>query len=662
MSKTKHTKVSKQVNTQIITDNRQSSLSMRRAWSVIPYLIGIVALLYYVNSISGAYVMDDAIVISENQYTVQGFKGLKGIFGHDTFYGFFKEEGKGHLVEGGRYRPLSLALFAVEGQIFGFYPIVFHVMNILYFALTCMLLFYVIKNLMRRRLGEERALIIAFFSALIFAIHPIHTEVVANIKGRDEIMACMLGLLGMMQYLKSIETNKLLPSILASCFWFLALLSKENGIVFIALTPLAAWFFYDASIRKLLKTMALPILMVIAYLVIRYAVLGSAPKAGPIMELMNNPFLYWETNGYLPVSLSIKMATIAVTMLKYIALLCFPHPLTSDYYPKQIALATWSDWKAILGMLLYVAAIIICIVRFKRKEVVVYGILFYLIALFPMSNIPFPVGTLMSERFLFIPSIGFVLIVSWLIDRYIVKGSLNYRINLVLVAIILILGIKTVARNKDWSDNYTLFTTDVQVSDKSAKMLNAAGGVLLDSSVHVEKPEVKREMVERAQQYLLKAIEIHPAYANAYLLLGNSYVYQNNYEKALEYYQFALKYNPDFRDARSNMAKMYKEMGRKAGEVEGNLPKAKEMLQKSLEIDAKDPETNRLMGVATGMSGQAREAIKYFQAALDAKPDDAFYMFDLGSAYANVGDMEKANYYHSEAIRKDPSLQKRLNK
>jgi hypothetical protein len=95
-----------------------------------------------------------------------------------------------------------------------------------------------------------------------------------------------------------------------------------------------------------------------------------------------------------------------------------------------------------------------------------------------MSNIPFPVGTLMSERFLFIPSIGFVLIVSWLIDRYIVKGSLNYRINLVLVAIILILGIKTVARNKDWSDNYTLFTTDVQVSDKSAKMLNAAGGVL----------------------------------------------------------------------------------------------------------------------------------------------------------------------------------------
>lgn len=76
MSKTKHTKVSKQVNSQIITDNRQSSLSMRRAWSVIPYLIGIVALLYYVNSISGDYVMDDAIVISENQYTVQGFKGL----------------------------------------------------------------------------------------------------------------------------------------------------------------------------------------------------------------------------------------------------------------------------------------------------------------------------------------------------------------------------------------------------------------------------------------------------------------------------------------------------------------------------------------------------------------------------------------------------------
>ncbi len=662
MSKTKHTKASIKVNTPKLPDNRHSSSSLHRIWFVIPYLIGVVAVLYYANSISGAYVMDDAIVISENQYTVQGINGLKGIFGHDTFYGFFKEEGKGHLVEGGRYRPLSLALFAVEGQIFGFYPTVFHVMNILYFALTCMVLFYLIQSIMKRRLGEERALIIAFFSALIFAVHPIHTEVVANIKGRDEIMACLLGLLGMLQYLKSIETNKLLPSILASCLWFLALLSKENGIVFIALTPLAAWFFYDTSISKIAKSMILPILMLLMYLIVRYSILGSSPKVGPIMELMNNPFLQWETNGYLPVALSIKVATIAVTMLKYFVLLCFPHPLTSDYYPKQIALATWSDWKAILGLLLYVGAIVMCVVRLKRKEVVIYGILFYLIALFPMSNIPFPVGTLMSERFLFIPSIGFVLIVSWLIDRYIVKGSLNYRINLVLVAIVLILGFKTVARNKVWSDNYTLFTTDVQVSDKSAKMLNAAGGVLLDSSVHVEKPEVKREMVDQAQEYLLKAIEIHPAYANAYLLLGNSYVYQNNYEKALEYYQLALKYNPDFRDARSNMAKMYKEIGRKAGEVEGNLPKAKEMLQKSLEIEPKDPEVNRLLGVATGMSGQAKEAIKYFQAALDAKPDDAFYMFDLGSAYANIGDMEKANYYHSEAIRKDPSLQKRLNK
>ncbi len=629
---------------------------------LLPLLIAIFAVLYYVNSLGGTYVMDDAIVISENQYTVQGVAGWKGIFRYDTFYGFFKESGKNHLVSGGRYRPLSLALFALEGQIFGFKPFVFHLFNLLYYALTCFLLFRVVHFLFERKYGGTNAALIAFFCALLFTVHPVHTEVVANIKGRDEILTCLLGLAGMWYFIRSIDKDRFALSILAAFLWFLALLAKENGIVFIALAPLAVWFFRDVKLAAIIRNSIPAIFLTIIYLIIRRSVLGPAPDTGPIMELMNNPFLTWHVNGYLPIALSTKLATIAVTLWKYLVLLFFPYQLTSDYYPTQIPLAEWADWQALLGFIAYATAIVICVIRLKNKEIIIYGILFYLIALFPMSNIPFPVGTLMSERFLFIPSIGFALIISRLVQVYVVKGSLKSGLNLLIMALILILSVKTIARNKDWSDNYTLFTTDVKISDNSAKMLNAAGGAILDSCVRVKAPVEKKQMAEEARSYLQRAVEIHPSYSNAYLLLGNSYAYTDNFEKAAENYQLALKYNADFRDAQVNLAAMYKELGRAAGEKEGNLPKAKELLGESLSLNPKDPETNRLMGIAVGMSGDTKGALEYFKAALDAKPGDAFYMFDLGSAYANVGDMEKANYYHAEAIKKDPSLQQRLNK
>ena len=98
---------------------------------LLVYIIGGLSLVYYINSLGGGFVMDDAIVIIDNQYTLKGISGWPGIFENDTFYGFFREVGKDHLVAGGRYRPLSLALFALEGQIFGFKPIVFHFFNIL---------------------------------------------------------------------------------------------------------------------------------------------------------------------------------------------------------------------------------------------------------------------------------------------------------------------------------------------------------------------------------------------------------------------------------------------------------------------------------------------------------------------------------------------------
>lgn len=318
-----------------VGENKLAGL-LPNSWLV--FLIGFIAIAYYANSIGGTYVLDDAIVISENQFTQQGVAGWPGIFGNDTFFGFFKESGKDHLVAGGRYRPLSLAMFALEGQIFGFKPIIFHIFNLLYFALTCMLLFVLLRKILSHKLEHNSAQLIAFFAALIFTVHPIHTEVVANIKGRDELLCCLFGLAGTYFLWKGAMVNKLLPTLVAALFMFLSMLSKENGIVFIALAPLAIWFFSDKSAGRIVIS-SIPLIAIAAvYLLIRHSVLGSPPNNGPIVELMNNPFLAWTGNGYLPIDLSQKLATISVTMVRYLWLSIIPYPLTSDYYPKQIAI------------------------------------------------------------------------------------------------------------------------------------------------------------------------------------------------------------------------------------------------------------------------------------------------------------------------------------
>jgi len=130
------------------------------------------------------------------------------------------------------------------------------------------------------------------------------------------------------------------------------------------------------------------------------------------MELMNNPFLTIENGRWVHLSLGDKMATIVFTLGKYIQLLLFPHPLTHDYYPRHVDLMTWGSWQVILSTILYLGIGILGVIGLLKKRLWSYGLLYYLITLSVVSNVAFPVGTNMSERFLFMPSVGFCLLLA----------------------------------------------------------------------------------------------------------------------------------------------------------------------------------------------------------------------------------------------------------
>lgn len=613
-------------------------------------LIFAFAFLLYANTLNHEYTQDDAIVIYDNMFTQQGLSGIAGILQNDTFFGFFKVEGKDQLVAGGRYRPLSLVLFAIEYELFGSNPFIGHLGNIVWYGLLGIVLYLLLLKLFKR---VEATQLFALIATLLFLAHPLHTEVVANIKGRDEILALLGSLAALLFSLKAFENAKSLKwQLLSGLIFFLGLLSKENTITFLAVVPLTYYFFTKAR-WKTIAIQSVPFLIAaLLFLLIRGQILGGNFGGSLSMELMNNPFLKIEDGGWVALSFSEQMATITYTLGKYLQLLIFPHPLTHDYYPRHIDIMSWSDWSVLLSLLIYISLGILALVGIAKRTIWSYAILYFLITLSIVSNIVFPIGTNMSERFMFMPSVGFCILLTYLLFQF--KNRIGIKgIGLIAISILLLSSAKTIHRNLAWKNNFTLFTTDIEVSQNSAKLRNAVGGELMASAIKLKDAPSRNAQLQEAIGHLKEAIRIHPTYKNAFLLLGNAHNYLQQYDLSIQYYEQALRLDPSYTDAINNQALTYRDAGLFYGQQQGDLAKAIEYLNKAISILPNDYETVFGLGVAHGLNGNISQAIELFTKSTQIQPNSAAAWRNLGNAYMNAGDVEKGN----EILRKAAGLE-----
>lgn len=653
----KKQKIKKRTTTTQITPSTTSSwLTNTRLHK---WVIFTLACLLYANTLTHDYTQDDAIVIYDNMFTTKGFEGIPGILKYDTFYGFFKTEGKAKLVAGGRYRPLTLVMFAVEVGLFGENPFVSHLISVLLYGLLGVVLYMVLLKLFDFKEFISYPSTIALLTALLFVAHPVHTEVVANIKGRDEIMTLLGSLVALFFSLKAFKQSSFIWNILAAITFFLALMAKENAITFLAIVPLSYFIFTDAKWGKIAFQTIPFLLAALLFLAIRGAVLEGNFGGNVSMELMNNPFIKIEGNRWLLFTFSEKMATITYTLGKYLQLLFFPHPLTHDYYPRHVDLMSWSNWKVILSVLAHIGLGVYALWGLLKKKPISYAILFYLITLTIVSNIVFPIGTNMAERFIFMPSVGFCLAISFLFSRFLKKETTSFPIPLAIVGIIIAaFSIKTVTRNFVWKDNFTLFTTDIEVSKNSAKLRNSVGGDLTRVALEQKDDSIKKGMLQEAVIHLKEAIRIHPTYKNAYLLLGNAQYHLADYINAEKNYSTALRFDPNYQEAFKNLAFTHRQLGQHYGENVGDLQKAIQYLNKAYQALPDDFETNRLLGVAYGISQNEAKAIEYFTKCTELRPKNAMAWLNLGNAYANAGNMEKGLELQRKAQSIDPNVGK----
>jgi len=657
MSQSPHKKKIKSPQAALISGGLPHWMYNTRNCAIILFIF---SFLLYANTLGHDFTQDDAIVITENMYTQQGLNGIPGILSKDTFYGFFKDDSKAQLVSGGRYRPLTLIMFAVEISVFGMAPWVGHFFNVFWFGVTVCLIYF-LMILLLKRFPKDQSLFISFFTAALFAAHPIHTEAVANIKGRDEIMTLLFSLGALYLYLKNIDTGRWFYLLLVAVLLFLGLLAKENAITFLAILPLTAWFFRGKIWYKPIPALVALLVPTLLFLWIRTSVIGQLLGGEPPRELMNNPFLKLEGGQYIPFSISEKFATITYTLGKYIQLLLWPHPLTHDYYPRQVGILNWSHPGVLASLVMYIVLAAFALRKIGQKHFFSYSFLYFVLTLSIVSNIVFPVGTNLSERFLFMPSLGFSIWVAYWMYKY-VWGKGHTKLFLASMALILAgYSFKTIDRNSVWKSNTTLFLTDVHVSVNSAKIQNAAGGEKTKIALESKDEAQKIKLLKEAMEHLKQAVAIHPTYKNAYLLKGNASYYLNNFSDAITYYEQALRLDPNYKDALTNIGVAYRDGGRYYGEQKGDLQQALQYLSNAIRYLPEDYETNRLMGVAKGISGQHKDALVFFEKAVQLAPENADAWMNLSTSFRAAGRMEEGDNAFKKAVSLDPEVAQRFS-
>ena len=638
----------------------------------------------YFNTIWNQYAIDDTLVLTENKFTLQGFGGIKDLMTHDAFVGFFGEKGS-ELVSGGRYRPLSIVTLAVEVEFFGMNPKISHGVNIILFALTCLLLYHLLTYILPKKKESAFYLSIPFIATMLFAGHPIHTEAVANIKGRDEIMGLLFSLLALFAGVKYVKTQNFLHLIWGTFVFFLALLSKENAITFIVIVPLTYYFFTKANTKDYLLTVGLYLIPIVGFLAMR-TMYTKAGLGAESPEILNNPFAYLtkDTNGYLQ-----RYATVIMTFLLYFKLLIFPHPLTHDYYFNQIPFVGVGDPLFILSFLINGGLLIYAVIGLRKKTIPSYAILFYFITFSIVSNLAFTVGILMNERFVYMCSIGFCLLIAYLLVK--AKDRFNLPVQAVtgiLVVILLLYSVKTISRNRIWLDNLTLFLVDSKTSNNSAKVNMSAGGDLtklvdedfnalrrprawffglfredsrlqyitdlLDMNVNVTTvPDsvLKKEFLQRSMRYLSHTLEIYPTHSNAWLLLGNaSYKLNKEPKEAIGYYEKAAEYRVGgYYDAWYNIGCV---------EIENNMSEqAKGDFLKAMDIKPDEFACRFNLAVAYMNLNMTDSSLYWFKKTLELKPLDAVTYYKMGTIYGKqLGNLDMAIEYIKKAIDFNPNL------
>lgn len=412
------------------------------------------------------------------------------------------------------YRPVTTTAFALLWWAGGGSPAPFFLTNLVLTIVVGCLLYALLS-----RLGAtHRAALIA---ALVFVVHPVHVEVVANGVGLAELLSTAFLMVGAILTLRTPWPPGTV--LLLGVCGLLALLSKESGITALALIPLL-WLAgprthseVPAQLRR--EAILVLLLFLVAGLAVRTWVLGDLGGVAPIRALAE-------------VGPIARAQTVLGVVPEWARLLIWPAALQADYGPPQLPIGGPFGWRHTLGVMIllgwagaFTAAV------WRRQRLIAVGLLWVPIALSPVSNLLFPTGILLAERTLYLPSVGLALVVAGLVDLM----PQRQRLVTGVAAVLIVLGgLRSHSRVGVWRNQATFFQQIVIDGPQSYRSWYVAG------SFAAQQDEVAHARSLFAEAWRLEKRDFRVAEEYGQMLRA-----ERDYESAVAVFREGFRFAPN---------------------------------------------------------------------------------------------------------------------
>jgi tetratricopeptide (TPR) repeat protein len=569
-------------------------------------IIAITCFVVFGNTLLNEYGLDDHLTTNHNPLIEKGIKALPEIFTTN----YIDEDGMQL-----DYRPLVKATYAIEYSLFGWNPHISHFINILLYALACCVILKVLVDV----LGSSNFAVV-FVGVLIYVVHPVHTEVVASLKNRDELLVLLFTFLSAYQFISHSSGNDKRHFTFGLLFFLLALFSKISCLPFVASVPLLV-YFKTSNVKKSLNIFAaLAFLTAIYYAV----VISSLPGFARQYEYVETPFPY--LNDW-----NLKLGTAFYSLWWYLRLLVFPQPLSFYYGFSYVELKTFFSVWPVMALIIHIVIAGVALLNFKRNKLVSFFLLFYLIQISLYSNLVLPLAGMVAERALMFASLSFCIGLSYLLIRLFVNENQNPekpkskkvslslqlttpRFALIGVVLVIFSGV-SIARNADWKDTITLFEADMPHLENSAR------------ANYMMAKEIRR--LYRINNQLTKE------------------KLSEESAKAIHYYNQAIKAYPEYAQAMEELGMIYAVEQR-------NISMAIPVFEKAISIDSTLWRSASNLGMAYQISKDTASSVKWYEHSLKIRPNNPKVLVELAKLYYTAGRKQDALKCNSQLMKLNP--------
>ncbi|CAL1546804.1 unnamed protein product [Lymnaea stagnalis] len=590
-----------------------------------------VALIYH-NVIWCGFVFDDMSAIVENK-DLRPSTPFFDLFLND-FWGTPMHKEKSHKS----YRPLCVATFRLNYLLGELDPVGYHLLNVVLHAAVCVLFMRVCKMFMSE--------LTSFLAALLFAVHPVHTEAVTGVVGRAEALSSIFFLSAFISYAKSTgyrKKTKWSPLFVTVALVTIAMLCKEQGITVIGVCCVYEIFIVQRStiqelwaiFRSLLSTKSgLPdwlktslirggflVFSTTFLLFARIKVMGAqlpvftnfdnpaSTSPTPARQLTFNYLL--SVNAWLLLNPSELCCDWTMGTIKVIqSVLDVRNLCTVAFYAVLVALGTYAVSQ-----------------QTQRSRTVAMSLAVLVLPFIPASNLFFPVGFVVAERILYTPSFGFCMLVA--LGFQVLKenaSSKKFLLDALLAFLLVSHGAKTYLRNFDWESEYTIFRAGLKVNQENAKLFNNVGHAL--EKVH---------NFSEALDYFEKAASVQPDDIGAHINVGRTYVNLNLSKSAELAYHRAISLFPPIIKGKSYQARVapshlnaYLNLANLVSKDPSRLAEADQLLRQAITMRADFVEAYINLGDIQVKLGKLDDAKLTYEAALRQDPKNSDLYYNLG--------------------------------